>query len=291
MDLDQPLDLSGSVALSRGLLHHKVWLREKFSFGQAWIDLILLASQTPREFTKRSGESVSVGVGQIYWSQSRLASRWGWSKERLSGFLRWLKNEGMIDYNPDPHGGTISLLQYEYFQTTARLPLGCQKDTARTPLGPEREKEKEGGGNRGGDWLPTDGEVLDFARDFEGELATGTPGPISEEFAAAWLARMLGRREFPPRWQRALIAEWRSACRQPNGGQKKNGAGFSTAPGSPEAPAWQQVTESRRVADLKRQLREAQEERDALDQCGAEVPLELKKRCRELARELEPVAA
>lgn len=86
----------------------------------------------------------------------------------------------------------------------------------------------------GAGWLPSDDEVLGFAATFEGELATGTPGPITVEFASRWLSKMLGRREFPAQWKRALVAEWRAACRQSTGSgfQKKTAGGV---------PAWKEA--------------------------------------------------
>lgn len=92
----------------------------------------------------------------------------------------------------------------------------------------------------------------------------------------------------------ATVLDWRTdllnAARSVGWGQKKNAADVVESP-SGTLPPWQQVAASRRLQDLRRQLREAQDEQEALAQCGAEVPAELKKRCRELARELEGVAA
>jgi hypothetical protein len=46
---------------------------------------------------------------------------------------------------------------------------------------------------------------------------------------------MLGRREFPPRWQRALVAEWRAACRDPQRAAAKGGRAAESLPAWKEA--------------------------------------------------------
>ena len=86
-------------------------------------------------------------------------------------------------------------------------------------------------GEEEGNWIPADAEVMAFGAAFAGEPASGTPGPIAAAFLADWLRQMHGRREFPPRWKRALVAAWRgdaSRYMQPVAEGKKNAAAGQT---------------------------------------------------------------
>jgi len=81
--------------VNRKLLHSDRWLTEKFTRGQAWIDLFGLAQHTDGFFRVR-GIKISVKRGQIGYSQVSLAKRWKWSRNKVRRFLKELEKEGDI---------------------------------------------------------------------------------------------------------------------------------------------------------------------------------------------------
>lgn len=157
-----------------------------------------------------------------------------------------------------------------------------QYPITREPSIQDSESESSGGGSGGdeGGFVPDDGEVFGFAAAWPGELQpVPLEGPISPEFVKEWLKRMHGRREFPPRWKRALVAEWRAFKDPRNGTAKKTGGGVSESV--------QAVQRERELATLRRELAAAEEEADAESQSGSDEGAwrranELRKRVREL---------
>ena len=88
---------NGWIKVWRKLSTNKFWLEKPFSKGQAWIDLIMFATQSTHTST-RNGTQITYKAGYVYESVVGLADRWGWSRPRVYRFLEQLKNDGMIDY-------------------------------------------------------------------------------------------------------------------------------------------------------------------------------------------------
>ena len=83
-------DSSGWICLHRTLIEHELWNEEKFTRGQAWVDLLLLANHKPGAFRAR-GVSVKVDRGQVGKSEVSLAERWHWSRTKVRRFLSELE--------------------------------------------------------------------------------------------------------------------------------------------------------------------------------------------------------
>lgn len=85
----------GYIKLFRQLQDNEIWTSEKFTDGQAWVDLILLANHTPGIIKKR-GIRIDLKRGQIGWSEVQLSKRWRWSRGKVRRFLKYLDAEKMI---------------------------------------------------------------------------------------------------------------------------------------------------------------------------------------------------
>ena len=81
--------------VNRGLLYSDRWLSEKFTRGQAWVDLIILANHESAYFYKR-GVKININRGQVGWSSVALSERWKWSRSKVNKFLNDLKKEQQI---------------------------------------------------------------------------------------------------------------------------------------------------------------------------------------------------
>ena len=88
--------MEGWVAIYRKLVCSNLWLKQKFTKGQAWVDLIILANHKDSVIEKR-GNQITIKRGQVGWSELALSTRWKWSKNKTTEFLKWLKNEEQND--------------------------------------------------------------------------------------------------------------------------------------------------------------------------------------------------
>jgi hypothetical protein len=117
-------------------------------------------------------------------------------------------------------------------------------------------------------------------------MASGTP-PFQTDWVIGWLAQINGRREWPGRWQRAMIASWRRDWRSHVPG---NGVGH----GKNAAP----VSASVAVIDRQKKLKALEDEADALDYelnalalANIEQPrekVERRKEIRRIVKDYEP---
>jgi hypothetical protein len=109
---------AGWVAIHRRLAEHPLWTRERFSRGQAWVDLVMLASYQDH-LVIQGNRPVPVKREQILTSQVKLAARWKWNRKTVRGFLQALKAASMaaIETSKDTDTGytLITLLNYDLF--------------------------------------------------------------------------------------------------------------------------------------------------------------------------------
>lgn len=91
----------GHIKLFRRIQKHKLWKEKPFTRGQAWIDMLMMANYQ---------------TGILEHSQRFYAARWGWSRQRVRSFQKYLQNEGMITTHPTTHLTTqIKIQNYKKF--------------------------------------------------------------------------------------------------------------------------------------------------------------------------------
>ena len=86
----------GYISVWRTIFENPIWLEDKFTRGQAWIDLLLLANHEIGYIRKR-GIRITINRGEIGRSQETLANRWQWSRKKVSQFLKELELDEMIE--------------------------------------------------------------------------------------------------------------------------------------------------------------------------------------------------
>lgn len=144
----------GFIKLDRQLMEHWLWEDEPFSKGQAWIDLLFLATHKSEKFL--SGNTLIDGKrGNVYRSKTWLANRWGWSRKKVSNFLNMLAKDGMVVVSSirmgTVNGTVISIVNYGKFQDV-RPTKGAVKEPSRNGDGtvtehiqePNKEPNQEG---------------------------------------------------------------------------------------------------------------------------------------------------
>jgi hypothetical protein len=285
------MELTGKVTFSKLVFDREIFSSEPANRLSAYVLLNTLANDRERR-VNLGGQEVALKRGQLAHSQQTLAKLLRWGIEKVHRVLTEFQNEGLITFQTTTRTTVITVLDYDiYNPDTGAVPDAEQEANQdaephtvqdaepQSNQGQKVEggsKKVEGGGKAGGDFevagsVPDTSEVFAFAAGFAGEPATGAPGPIPAGYVAGWLKLVEGRREFPPRWQRALVAAWRADFRSyaaaGGEGSEKNAA---KNPGAVSANV-AAIQESRRQGDLRRQLREVEESIEALDQAGAPI--------------------
>lgn len=105
----------GWIKIHRKLQEHPLWNGEKFSRGQAWVDLILLANHKDSFFYKR-GVKIDVKRGQCARSAVELSSRWGWSRTKVMKFLKDLEKEQQIEQQKTNVTQLVTITNYDDYQ-------------------------------------------------------------------------------------------------------------------------------------------------------------------------------
>jgi hypothetical protein len=91
-----------------------LWQDKPFSKGQAWIDMLLLASHNENEFLF-GNQVIKNEIGSFITSELKLADRWGWGRKKVRLFLELLQNEQMLIKKGDNKRTTITIVNYSVY--------------------------------------------------------------------------------------------------------------------------------------------------------------------------------
>jgi len=108
---------AGWIKIWRQVMDTDLWLEEKFTRGQAWIDLLMLANHQDG-FVRVRGVKVEVKRGQIALSEVELAKRWKWSRGKVRRFCSELESKTVQQIEQQKNNVTtlISIINYEKYQ-------------------------------------------------------------------------------------------------------------------------------------------------------------------------------
>ncbi len=128
--------------ITRKFIESDLWLSEKFTKAQAWVDLIGLANWRDKT-TEIRGILIEIKRGEVARSKVFLATRWGWSRGKVIRFLDGMEMEHQIVQQTVQQKkdvtSLIKITNYDQYQLD-----GTPNDTAsRTPDGTPKGKEKE----------------------------------------------------------------------------------------------------------------------------------------------------
>ena len=105
----------GYIKLYRDLQDCWIWQGERFTRGQAWVDLLLMANH--RDTKIPFGDHLEiVARGQFITSISKLADKWGWSFNTVKKFLNLLESDNMLTRKSDNSKTLITIVNYGIFQ-------------------------------------------------------------------------------------------------------------------------------------------------------------------------------
>ena len=103
------------IKLNRDLINNELWLSHPFTRGQAWVDMLMIASHIDSFITIR-GIKILIKRGQIGWSVARLAHRWKWSRAKVDRFFEYLENKQQIGQQKNNVSSVVTILNYEKYQ-------------------------------------------------------------------------------------------------------------------------------------------------------------------------------
>ncbi len=107
--------VDGWICLHRKICENWIWSKKPFSEGQAFVDLLLMANYKEKKF-RLGDEVVTADCGTIVTSKIKLSERWGWSKTKVTSFLKALESDNMITLISDHRKTTISIVNFKAYQ-------------------------------------------------------------------------------------------------------------------------------------------------------------------------------
>ncbi len=192
---------AGWIKLHRQLCASEFWNREPFSRGQAWIDLLLMASHKKHSRRVR-GIKIDLEPGQLAWSERALADRWQWSRGKVRRFLDELQDEQMVVPQKNNVCTVVTLVKYLEFQQDGPQTVPQTEPQTGPQTGPQtvpRYKNGKNGKNEKELSLPFAGESAEP----EPKKKRNPPTKGTPEFEAAWMA-------YGPKGSKPLSwAEWK----------------------------------------------------------------------------------
>ena len=132
------------IKLNRKLMDHWIWTKEKFSKGQAWVDLLMMARWKDGKQMHR-GKLYERKRGEVNCSMKWLAERWGWNRRTVKLFLTVLESEGMLSVTCTTNDTTITIENYSLYQDkpTEDCTTDCTTDCTHKKKDKKEKKEKK----------------------------------------------------------------------------------------------------------------------------------------------------
>ena len=85
--------MEGWISLYRQIVDNWIWKsNEPFDKRSAWIDLLLMVNHKTEKI-EFNGRIIEIERGQRITSIEKLATRWKWSRHKVSNFLNQLESE------------------------------------------------------------------------------------------------------------------------------------------------------------------------------------------------------
>lgn len=104
----------GWIVLDRCITDNWVWDNKPFSFGQAWLDLVMRANHKDKK-VQMGNEIVCIERGSFVTSETKLAESWGWNRNKVIRFLKLLESDNMIIKKANNRRTAITIANYGVF--------------------------------------------------------------------------------------------------------------------------------------------------------------------------------
>lgn len=122
------MDKSGWIKVYRKIEDCPFWFEERFTYGQAWIDLLLMANHRSKRILF-DATWIEIQQGQILTSIRKLATRWGWSVKRTMRFLDNLAADNMVIRESNTKRTLITIVNYSVYQSNGNTNDNADDNT------------------------------------------------------------------------------------------------------------------------------------------------------------------
>lgn len=137
--------MEGWIKLHRCIMDNYLYTAEPFDRLHAWIDILLNCNH---DFQKMmlDGKVIAVDEGEWITSFSKLSKRWGWSRCKVTNFVRTLESDNMIHINSTGKYIAVIVDNYAKYQskfeplTTGNRQVIVQENN-RITTGKQQEKD------------------------------------------------------------------------------------------------------------------------------------------------------
>ena len=106
----------GWIRLHRSIQTHWLWKDKPFSYGQAWMDLLMMVNHKESKVLM-DATLVTVPAGAVITSEKKLSERWGWGRTKTRTFLKLLESDSMIVKKTTNKRTEINVVNWGKFQT------------------------------------------------------------------------------------------------------------------------------------------------------------------------------
>lgn len=113
-------------------LHRKIkdnWIWNDPEKCVAWLDILLSVNHKDKQIVF-NGHPITIHAGQRLTSLSKLASEWGWTRNRVDRFLRTLTETNMITANRTPNGTLLTVINWGFYQGQRDSRRDSRRDTS-----------------------------------------------------------------------------------------------------------------------------------------------------------------
>lgn len=173
----------GWVKVYRCIEDNWLWDETPFSYGQAWIDMLMMANHSQKK-TLFNKEPVTIERGSFITSIRKLSARWGWSKDKVLRFMRTLEKDEMITRESDNQRTLVSLVKYGFYQderdTNEDTDKDADEDTNATRNGHQQGHERDT--NAPQTRIKNDKNEKNEKKDIVGKAPTPSPHQIIIEY-------------------------------------------------------------------------------------------------------------
>ena len=104
------------ILLNRKIFENNIWNLEPFTYGQAWVDILLRTNHKKSTLLTRNNNVVEIERGECGYSIKALADLWHWSRNKVNTFLKRLKEWKMVEIRQECNHTIIKVLNYEKYQ-------------------------------------------------------------------------------------------------------------------------------------------------------------------------------
>jgi hypothetical protein len=125
---------------NRSLFKNPLWYSEKFTKGQAWVDLFGNANHSDGWFEK-NGQRIDVKRGQTGRSIETLSKDWKWSRNKVKRFLKRLEGDHMIERKTNHLTTITTICNYDKFQLKVKNSEPSNELPDEPPLEPSGEPQ------------------------------------------------------------------------------------------------------------------------------------------------------